>query len=70
MEAIRHSCELQGNGNEAEADLIVAVGSLVVVAVGDTAVWSIRIPTAAANHAVPALWRLTFFCITGVVKKG
>ena len=61
MDAIRLSCELQGNGDEAEADIVVAVCRLVVVAVSGTAVRSIVVPAAAADHAVPTLWRLTFF---------
>jgi len=58
MEAIRPSCELEG---EAEADMVVAVVRLVVVAVRSAAVLRVVVPAAAAQHAVDALRRLTYF---------
>ena len=58
MVAIRLSCELAGQG-EAEAEIVVPISRLVVVAVRDTAVLRVVDPAAAANHAVNALRRLT-----------
>ncbi len=55
VEAIRPSRELEG---EAEADIVVAVVRLVVVAVRGAAVLRIVVPVAAAQHAVRTLWRL------------
>jgi len=60
MDAIRRFVELQGNGDEAEAKIIVAIRSLVVVAVSGTAVPGIVVPAAAADHTIPTLWYLTF----------
>ena len=58
MVAIQPSGELQGK-DEAEADIVVTVVRLVVVAIGDTAILRMIVPAAAANNAVRALWRLT-----------
>ena len=52
--AIRHSRDLKGT-NKAEADIVVAVRRLVVVAIGDAAVLRVVVPRAAAVHAVVAL---------------
>jgi len=54
-----HSCELRSKG-KAEADIVVAVVRLPVVAVRGAAVLRGVVPTAAAMDAVRALWRLTF----------
>ena len=59
LEAIRPSCELQGKRTEAEANIIIAVGRPVVVAVSGAAVLGVVAPAAAAVHAVLTLWRLT-----------
>jgi len=53
--AIRQSCELK-RADEAEADIVVAVVRPVVVAIRDAAVLRVVVPTAAAKHAVVALW--------------
>ena len=55
MDAIRLSCALKGQ-SEAEADVVVAVVRRVVVAIGGTAILRRVVPTAAAIHAVRALW--------------
>lgn len=53
--AIRQHYELEG---EAEADIVVAVRRLVVVAISRAAVLSIVVPAAAAIHAVLALYAI------------
>ena len=54
MDVIRLSRELEG-GNEAEAEVVVPVRRLVVVAIGGAAVLRFVVPAAAAIHTVVAL---------------
>lgn len=60
VEALRLSRKLRGR-SQAETDVVVAVVRLVVVAVRGAAVVRFVEVAAAAQDAVRALWRLTYY---------
>jgi len=56
VEAIRPPVSWKGDQDQAEADVVVAVRRVVVVAVRNAAVLRVIVPVAAAKNAVVALW--------------
>jgi hypothetical protein len=55
VEAIPHPVSWRDKQNQTETQIVVAVGRVVVVAVRNTAVVRVVVPTAAALHAIIAL---------------